>query len=74
MHETLELPHGILDVSWEQLKTVGNISSASVLQVLKRTIDQRTPENGAYGLLLAPGPGFCSELVLLRWQDGNGKR
>ena len=45
MHETLELPHGILDVSWEQLKTVGNISSASVLQVLKRTIDQRILEN-----------------------------
>ena len=25
------------------------------------------PEPGSYGLLLAMGPGFCSELVLLRW-------
>jgi len=25
------------------------------------------PSRGAWGLLLAMGPGFCSELVLIRW-------
>jgi alkylresorcinol/alkylpyrone synthase len=26
-----------------------------------------TPEAGADGVLLAMGPGFCAELVLLQW-------
>ena len=30
------------------------------------TLRDRPPRPGAYGLLLAMGPGFCSELVLLR--------
>jgi alkylresorcinol/alkylpyrone synthase len=25
------------------------------------------PEKGSYGLMLAMGPGFCSELILVRW-------
>jgi alkylresorcinol/alkylpyrone synthase len=25
------------------------------------------PGEGSYGVMLAMGPGFCSELVLLRW-------
>jgi alkylresorcinol/alkylpyrone synthase len=25
------------------------------------------PAAGSYGMLLALGPGFCTELVLLRW-------
>jgi alkylresorcinol/alkylpyrone synthase len=28
---------------------------------------ERRPPAGSYGVLLAMGPGFCSELVLLRW-------
>ena len=28
---------------------------------------ERRPPAGSYGMLLAMGPGFCSELVLLRW-------
>jgi alkylresorcinol/alkylpyrone synthase len=27
----------------------------------------RRPEAGTYSVLAAMGPGFCSELVLLRW-------
>jgi alkylresorcinol/alkylpyrone synthase len=67
IQETLDLPPGALDVSWERLRSVGNVSSASVLQVLKRTIDTRRPPAGTHGMLLAFGPGFCSELVLLQW-------
>jgi alkylresorcinol/alkylpyrone synthase len=49
------------------LARVGNLSSASVLHVLADTMDGVTPEVGSYGVLLAMGPGFCAELVLLQW-------
>jgi len=66
MQQALYLPAGALEASWRSLRTVGNLSSASVLMVLGDAMDRRPPA-GAYGLLLAMGPGFCSELVLLRW-------
>ncbi|WP_106399480.1 type III polyketide synthase [Actinocorallia populi] len=64
--ETLDLPSDALDVTWRSLAANGNLSSASVLHVLRDTLARR-PEPGAFGLLLALGPGFCAELVLLRW-------
>ena len=63
----LELPPGALDASWECLRRTGNLSSASVLFVLEEFMLNRRPAPGSYGLLAAMGPGFCSELVLLRW-------
>lgn len=65
--ETLELPEGALELTWKSLREVGNVSSASVLMVLGDTLAGPEPAPGSYGLLLAMGPGFCSELVLLRW-------
>jgi alkylresorcinol/alkylpyrone synthase len=65
--ETLSLPEGALDITWRSLSEVGNLSSSSVLHVLRDTIEQRRPEPGTPGLLMAMGPGFCCELVLLRW-------
>lgn len=62
----LKLPRQALDVSWETLRRVGNLSSVSVLLVLEDFLRQG-PAPGTYGLLAAMGPGFCSELVLLRW-------
>ena len=53
--------------SWECLKKVGNISSTSVLLVLEDVYMNRRPAPGALSILAAMGPGFCSELVLLRW-------
>jgi alkylresorcinol/alkylpyrone synthase len=67
MEETLELPPGALDVTWKSLREVGNLSSTSVLMVLRDTLDSHRPPPGSYGMLLAMGPGFCSELVLLQW-------
>ncbi|MFD5100011.1 type III polyketide synthase [Streptomyces albidochromogenes] len=67
VEETLELPAGALDVTWRSLAAVGNLSSASVLHVLRDTLAERRPPAGTAGLMLAMGPGFCSELVLLRW-------
>ena len=65
--DALELHNGQLDASWNCLKKVGNLSSASVLVVLEDVMRNRRPEPGTLGLLAAMGPGFCSELVLLRW-------
>jgi alkylresorcinol/alkylpyrone synthase len=67
MQEALELPEGALDVTWRSLQEVGNLSSTSVLLVLEETMANHRPPPGAYGMLLAMGPGFCSELVLLEW-------
>ena len=67
MEESLELENGELDVTWRSLREVGNLSSTSVLLVLQETMATRRPPAGSWGMLLALGPGFCSELVLLRW-------
>ena len=48
---------------------VGNLSSTSVLLVLEGALGSPPPP-GSWGLMSAMGPGFCSELVLLRWEDG----
>ena len=67
MQDGLGLHGGELAVSWDCLRNAGNLSSASVLQVLEETMERRRPAAGTWGLLAAMGPGFCSELVLLRW-------
>jgi alkylresorcinol/alkylpyrone synthase len=66
MQETLGLDRDALQVTWDSLARIGNLSSASVLHVLADTLAERPPRPGSYGLMLAMGPGFCSELVLLR--------
>ena len=67
MQEALELPEGALDVTWRSLREVGNLSSTSVLLVLADTLENHRPAPGSWGMITAMGPGFCSELVLLRW-------
>jgi alkylresorcinol/alkylpyrone synthase len=67
MEEALELPEGALDITWRSLREVGNLSSTSVLLVLADTLYERRPAPGSWGMMTAMGPGFCSELVLLRW-------
>jgi alkylresorcinol/alkylpyrone synthase len=56
-----------LAASWEMLRRTGNLSSASVLLVLEETMAHRRPAPGTWSVLAAMGPGFCAELVLLRW-------
>jgi alkylresorcinol/alkylpyrone synthase len=67
MEEELALPRAALAVTWHSLQEVGNLSSTSVLLVLEETMERHRPPAGSLGLLLAMGPGFCSELVLLGW-------
>ncbi|HVT59988.1 MAG TPA: 3-oxoacyl-[acyl-carrier-protein] synthase III C-terminal domain-containing protein [Thermoanaerobaculia bacterium] len=67
MEEALELPEEALAVTRKSLREVGNLSSTSVLLVLADTLEEHRPPPGSWGMLLAMGPGFCSELVLLQW-------
>ena len=65
--DALGLDQDALAVSRDCLRQRGNLSSASVLVVLEEVMMRRRPPAGTYGILAAMGPGFCSELVLLRW-------
>lgn len=67
METTLELDDAALELTWRSLSEVGNLSSSSILLVLEDTIRERRPEPGSPGMMIAMGPGFCSELVLLEW-------
>ena len=66
MQDALEVDRHALGMTWDSLARIGNLSSASVLHVLADTLRERPPAPGSYGLLLAMGPGFCLEMVLLR--------
>jgi alkylresorcinol/alkylpyrone synthase len=63
---TLEVPRSAVQLTWDSLARIGNLSSSSVLHVFEDTLRERPPRPGSYGMLMAMGPGFCSELVLLR--------
>lgn len=67
MTESLGLAPDALELSVESLQKVGNLSSASVLFVLQETLRRKSPPPGSYGVLLAMGPAFCAEAVLLQW-------
>ena len=66
LRDALGLNDHDLALTRASLAQLGNVSSASVLHVLADTLRDRPPAPGSHGLLMALGPGFCSELVLLR--------
>jgi len=66
IEDSLELPRSAVEMTWNSLARIGNLSSASVLHAFEDTLRERPPRSGSYGMLMAMGPGFCSELVLLR--------
>lgn len=59
------LADGAADLSRAFLKRHGNLSSASVLFILKDAL-ARPARPGSWGLLAALGPGFALEALLLR--------
>jgi alkylresorcinol/alkylpyrone synthase len=67
VRDAVGLPARALELAWRHLAEVGNLSSASVLHILRDTLALQPPPPGTPGLLMAMGPGFCVELVLLRW-------
>jgi alkylresorcinol/alkylpyrone synthase len=49
------------------LRQYGNMSSATILFVLRDVMASGRPAPGDWGLMLALGPGFAAEGALLRW-------
>ncbi|OBK22304.1 stilbene synthase [Mycobacterium asiaticum] len=66
VENVLGLPVDALDHTRESLRCNGNLSSVSVLDVLGANMADPPPA-GSIGLMVAMGPAFCSELVLLEW-------
>jgi alkylresorcinol/alkylpyrone synthase len=66
VEHTLDLPADAMDHTRKSLRENANLSSVSVLDVLRANMADAPPP-GSYGLMMAMGPGFCSELVLLGW-------
>lgn len=64
--ESLEFDEEKLNYSREILRENGNMSSPTVLYVLERFMENE-PKTDEYGLMAALGPGFCGELLLLKW-------
>jgi alkylresorcinol/alkylpyrone synthase len=66
LQEALGVPRAAVQLTGDSLARIGTLCSASVLHVLADTLRERPPRPGSYGIVLAMGPGFCSELVLVR--------
>ncbi len=67
MEEELGLSHEDVQPSWDVLCEYGNLSSATILFVLQEWLSKRPVASNNYGLMAAFGPGFSSELLLLKW-------
>ncbi len=66
VENVLDLPADALDRTRKSLRDNGNLSSVSVLDILHATMTDPPPP-GSIGLMIAMGPGFSAELVLLSW-------
>jgi predicted naringenin-chalcone synthase len=55
-----------IDATKEILRLYGNMSSATVIYVLEKIMDNN-PKKGEKGLMLSFGPGFSAQRVLLQW-------
>jgi predicted naringenin-chalcone synthase len=66
IENAIGLPPEALAHSRDSMRENGNVSSVSVLDVLRRTIADSPPE-GTFGVMVSMGPGFSFELVLLSW-------
>lgn len=71
MEHALAIDRELLRFSYDVLKNHGNMSSSTVIYVLKRWILQSQNKSFSedLGILSALGPGFSSELILLEWVD-----
>jgi alkylresorcinol/alkylpyrone synthase len=65
--EALGFNEKMTGISRDVLKEYGNMSSATILYVLERFMLNGASE-GELGLAAALGPGFSSELLLMRWE------
>ena len=59
---------GALARSRQSLASLSNLSSVSVLAILDEVLKSGLPKPGDWGILMAMGPAFCAEIVLLKWE------
>ncbi len=64
--KALNISDSLIEISLEILTEFGNMSSATILFVLKEIME--LAKVGDVGLATALGPGFSSELLLMRWE------
>ena len=62
LEESFELPQGAMTIAREVLRDCGNMSAATVLFVLERTLARRA--HGRY-LMSALGPGFSAGFQMI---------
>lgn len=67
--DSLSLKEDQLFSSKEVLKQHGNMSSATVMYVIKHYLERQSAEAGDMGLCGALYPGFSSELLLMKWEE-----
>jgi alkylresorcinol/alkylpyrone synthase len=67
IQKSLKLPDSAVEVSRRSLAEAGNMSSASVLHILEKTIDTCPPPPGSAGVMIGLGPGVSAELLLMQW-------
>jgi alkylresorcinol/alkylpyrone synthase len=68
VQDVLAIERARIEPSWQVLREHGNMSSAAVLFVLHEWLTRRCPAPGSHGLMAAFGPGFSTEMLLLRWR------
>ena len=61
------LPDEAVSISRESMREYGNLSSAAVLFMLNDLVSSGKPKAGETGLMIALGPGFACEMLMLQW-------
>ena len=67
IEEKLGLPRCRTQFSWDVLSEYGNLSSATILFILREWLERGDLKPGDYALAAAFGPGFSAEFLLLQW-------
>jgi alkylresorcinol/alkylpyrone synthase len=67
IEEELSLCRCDTQPSWDVLSECGNLSSATILFILREWIEKKPLQPGEYALAAAFGPGFSAEFLLLQW-------
>jgi predicted naringenin-chalcone synthase len=65
--DLLDLGDAQMEHARAVLREFGNMSSATILFVLERTLRLESPVPGEWGVMIGLGPGFAAEGALLRW-------
>ncbi|MBD1381641.1 type III polyketide synthase [Metabacillus arenae] len=67
--DSLQLSEDLLSTSKEILERHGNMSSVTVMYVIKSYMEKNKGIAGDFGMIGALGPGFSSELLLVKWKE-----